>query len=211
MSKHVLKWGIAGLAIASGIAQASVTVSQGTSAPTYSTTLNFDEVGGPTGSVPSGSWSSIGVSSFIGGAGDAFVGQFNTNPGWGWLGTGNAVYGAWGLFMNFSNDLTEFSAQYWDNSGPATMMGGGALVVALDNGAEVGSLFITDPAFGGAGDEWINIQTSDGSTFDEVRMLGFGFFPEAYADNLSWNAVPAPSAAGLAVIGLIISARRRAR
>ncbi|MCK6478008.1 MAG: hypothetical protein L6Q35_14385 [Phycisphaerales bacterium] len=190
-------------------AQAAVTVTQGASAPTYATTLNFDEVGGPTGEVMGSEWSAIGLSSLIGGAGVQVVNQFNTGPGMFWLGEGNAFGAPWGAFMTFSNDLTAFSCQYWDTSGPATMMGGGAIVVALSNGVEVGSLFITDPAWGGVGDTWVNIVADGGSTFDEIRLVGFGFFPEAYADNMSWDAVPAPAGAALLGLGGLAMARRR--
>jgi hypothetical protein len=193
------------------VANAGVSVSSGVSAPTYSNTLNFDEVGGPTGSVAGNAWAGLGVSSLIGGSGDVFVGALGTNPGWEWLGSSNVVYAPWGIFSTFSQPLTAFSCQYWDSSGPATFMGGGALVVALNGGVEVGSVFLDEPAYGGIGNEWINITTTGGSTFDEVRLVGFGFFPEAYADNFSWNTVPAPSAAGvLAVGGLLASRRRRA-
>ncbi len=201
---------LAGLAPCLASASAGVTVSMGASAPTYSTTLNFDEVGGPTGSVAGNAWAGIGVSSLIGGAGDVFVDDIGANPGWEWLGSSNVVYAPWGVFMTFGNELTEFSCQYWDSSGPASFFGGGAIVVALNDGNEVGSFFLESPPYGGLGDEWVNITTTAGSTFDEVRLVGLGFsFPEAYADNFSWNAVPAPSAAAALAIGGLMMARRR--
>lgn len=190
-------------------AMASVTVTQGTSAPTYSTQLTFDEPGGPLGDVADTSWDAMGISQLTGGAGLQRVEAFNTNPGFGWCGTGNAAYLPWGAFISFSGDVTGFSTRYWDSSGPADIMSGGAIVVALKDGAEVGSLFLTDPAYGGVGDEWINIVASGGSSFDEVRLVGFGFFPEAYLDNLSWDAVPAPSAGTLALVGALAAGRRR--
>lgn len=201
-----------GLTFASST-NAAITITQNTAAaPTYTTQLNFDAPGSPTGTpIPSSSFTSYGISSF--GSGDnpnaVNVGQVNTTPGFGWLGTGNVAFSAWGLYVNFSNQLTSFSGQYWDDSGPASFSGGGAMVVALKNGAEVGSLFLNNPAFGPAGKSWINITTSGGDTFDEIRFIGFGFFPTAYVDNLSWDAVPAPSALGLFGFGALAAARRR--
>lgn len=203
---------IAGLVacLSGSTALGAVTVSNVAAAPTYSTTLTFDEVGGPTGSnVPATAWSALGISSFVSGSGTNAVSTVNTNPGFGWLGTGNVFWGPFGVFINFDTDLTEFSAQYWDSSGPATFMGGGAIAVAFNDGVEVASFFLTNPAYAGAGMTGINITTDGGSVFDEVRMLGFGFFPEAYVDNLSWNAVPAPASAMVAGLALIGAGRRR--
>lgn len=204
--------GVALAALASAAtAQAAVTITQGASAPTYSTTLNFDEPGGPTGSVPATAWTAYGISRLESGTGpDTFVTTMTSTPGFGWLGTGNVAYGPFGVFITFGGDLTEFSARYWDSSGPGGPFGGGAAAVALRDGVEVGSFFIASPAYGGVGNPWINITTSGGSTFDEVRLLGFGFFPEAYVDDLSWNAVPAPaSAAAFALLGAGLARRRR--
>jgi len=195
-------------------ANAAITITQTVAAaPTYTTQLNFDAPGSPTGApIPSTSFAAWGISNF--GSGDnpntVNVGQVNTNPGFGWLGTGNVAYSAWGLFINFSNQLSSFSCQYWDDSGPGSPFGGGAAVVALKGGVEVGSLFLTAPAFSPTAKSWFNITTSGGDTFDEVRMVGNGFFPTAYADNLSWNvAVPAPSSLGLLALGGIVAGRRR--
>jgi len=188
----------------------AVTVSNVAAAPTYSTTLTFDEVGGPTGSnVASNAWAGIGISSIVSGEGSNTVGTLNTNPGFGWLGTGNVFAGPFGVFINFDSDLTEFSAEYWDSSGPATFNGGGAIVVAVNDGVEVGTFFITNPAYAGTGLVGINITTDGGSVFDEVRFVGFGFFPEAFVDNLSWNAVPAPASAMVAGLALVAAGRRR--
>jgi uncharacterized protein (TIGR03382 family) len=111
--------------------------------------------------------------------------------------------------MQFGADVTEFSAQYWDSSGPAVGFGGGAAVVALNDGVELGFVFLTNPAFGGVGDTWIHITTDGGMVFDEVRFVGFGFFPEAYVDNISWNAVPAPASVMVAGLALAAAGRRR--
>lgn len=194
--------------ITTGAMATYTTTQSGAAAPTYATTLTFDEVGGPVGTVPTDSWAGIGLASIISGAGDTSVGDNDTpNGGWG-LGTGNSFYGPFGVFMTFGTDLDAMSFQAWDPSGAPGPFGGGAAVVILDDGVEVGSLFF-EPAWGGIGDTWINIEATGGMVFDEVRVLGFGFFPTTVVDNLSWNAVPAPSACGVLAIGAMAALRRR--
>jgi len=205
---------IAGLACAA--ASANVNVTQGDSAPTYSTTLNFDEPGGPVGAgLASDSWLlSHGVTTMQ--AGDAFnrVENRSAMPGFGWLPDSNAFVGGFGVFMEFENDLTEFSAQIWDNAGPGGPFSGGMIIVALDDGVEVLNEFFDNPVYGVSGDAdtWFDITTTDGMVFDEVRIVGFAFVgPETIVDNISWNAVPAPgSMAVLAIGGLAATRRRRA-
>eukprot|EP00913_Durusdinium_trenchii_P005856 g5468.t1 len=154
-------------------ASADVTVTQGDSAPTYSSTLNFDEVGGPTGVVSTDAWASLGISEFQAGDGVPQVGDFDAaNGGWG-LGDGNSFYGNFGVFITFDSDLTDFSAQVWDPSGPPGIFGG-LSVIAFNDGVEVGFIHTT-PAWGGVGDDWFNISATEGMVFDEVRILGFGF------------------------------------
>lgn len=192
-----------------GISHGAVTISQGPSAPTYSTTLNFDEPGGPTGSLPTSAFASYGISRLEAGDGNNFVGD-NT-AGQPWVGTGNSFFGSFGVFINFSNDVTAFSANVWDPSGAPSPFGGGLGVIVFDNGTEIASLFTT-PAWGGLGDPAFNITTSGGTVFDEVRILGFGFFPTTYADDLSWNVVPEPGcgvALGMATLCLCGLLRRR--
>lgn len=200
---------VAALAGASA-ALADITVTQSAApAPTYSTTLNFDEPGGPVGPVSTDAWASLGLIEMQAGDGAPVVGDFDAaNGGWG-LGDGNSFFGNFGVFMTFDTDLTEMSLQAWDPSGPPTPFGGGLAVVLFDDSVEVGSGFFT-PAWGGVGDSWFNITTSGGMVFDEVRVLGFGFGPTTYADNISWNAVPAPGA-GAALFGLCTLAARRRR
>tara|TARA_R110002073_G_scaffold336260_1_gene531369 strand:- start:108196 stop:108825 length:630 start_codon:yes stop_codon:yes gene_type:complete len=200
--------GMALIALAAGTAMGSVTVSQGASAPTYSTTLNFDEVGGPTGVVATDSWAGIGLAVMQSGTGLGGVGDVSgVLP---WINSGNAFEGAFGVFMNFDTDLTDFSAQVWDPSGPGSFIGGGMIAVAFDDGVEVGSFFSdAGPAWGGIGDEWWNISTTDGMVFDEVRILGFGFSPTTYIDNISWNAVPTPSSLAMLGLGGLVTTRRR--
>lgn len=191
-------------------AAASITITQsGAAAPTYTTTLNFDEPGGPTGAdVPANAWAgSHNITSFVSGAGANAVGDNSAATGQGT----NSYWGPFGVFINFGQDLTALSMQAWDNSGQPTPFGGGAAMIALNDGIEVGSLFVT-PAIGGAGDSWYHITTTGGSVFDEVRFLGFAFAgPNSYVDNLSWNAVPEPTSLSLLALGAIglLSRRRR--
>lgn len=201
-----------GIAIAmAASANAGVTVTYSGSAPSYATSLNFDESGGPTGGLVGNEWTGYGISSLMSGAGDGgFVGDLNANLGVTWLGTGNAWAGPWGSFMNFSQDVTEFSCQYWDDSGPATIFSGGAIVVAFNDGVDVGMFFIDNPTWGDTGPTWVNITTDGGSVFDEVRFVGFGWNgPTAVIDNLSWNAIPAPASAGLLALAGFMGTRRR--
>jgi hypothetical protein len=198
-----------GLLLTAVPASAAVTVTQQAApAPTYSITLNFDEVGGPVGLAPTNAWNlSHGITLAQGGASNVQVNNYNGS--FAWLPNNNAAFGPFGLFWNFSTDMTEMSFQAWDTSGPATPFGGGMAVVLFDNGAEVGSTFVS-PAWGGVGNTWYNITTSAGSVFDEVRVLGFGFSPDTYMDNMSWNVVPGPGGLMmLAVAGLVGPRRRR--
>lgn len=197
---------------ATGTAMADVNITLSSSAGSYATTLNFDEVGGPGPGyqIADDSWAGIGVSQLMSGNGSNGVQDFNALfGGWG-LGNGQSFGGGFGVFMKFDSDITEFSTQAWDNSGPATFFGGGMIVNVFNDGVNVASLWVEAPAWGGIGDNWFDITTTDGSTFDEVNFAGFGMVPETYVDNMSWNAVPAPSSA-VALLGFACLATRRRR
>lgn len=191
-------------------AMAGVTITNPASAPApYSMTLNFDEPGGPTGDVTGNEWTDICITSLVSGSGAQAVANLSGNPGFGWLPNNNVFYAPFGAYLNFSQPLTAFACQYWDSSGPATFTGGGAAVIALSGGEEVGSVFLDNPAFGGVGNSWFNIVAAPGMTFDEVRLVGFGFFPEAYVDNISFNKIPTPGASALFALGGVALMRRR--
>ncbi len=198
-------------AIVGGPALGGYVITQGVTAPTYTGfTLNFDEPGGPTGLVSTTAW--LGSHGITIDAGDGAPQVDNWDivhaAGWG-LGDNNSFFGNFGVFMTFDNDLSEMSIEIWDPSGPPGPIGGGLLVVLFDDGIEVSSAVVT-PAWGGLGESWFDLTTDGGDVFDEVRILGFGFTPTTYADNLSWNVVPAPgSLALLALAGLV--GRRRNR
>jgi hypothetical protein len=166
-------------------------------APTYATTLNFDEVGGPTGSVAPNAYSAIGITSIQGGSADLQVA-----PGtafFPWAPSSNVGYGNFGIHIQFANDVTSFSAQVWDNGGNVSPFGG-LYFNFFNNGVAVGSAGFNGP-FGGIGNTWFNFTTTAGTVFDEVSFGGNAFgFPETMVDNMSWNAVPAPGC--LALLGL---------
>jgi len=196
------------LALIGGSTLGSIAVTQGASGTTYSTTLDFDEVGGPTGpGIANNAWAGIGLADMAAGDGNNFVGD-NAGLFGPWIGTGNSFFGNFGIFMTFDTDLTNFSGQFWDPSGDPGPFGGGMGIFVFNDGVEVANNFVT-PAWGGLGDTWIDVSATDGMVFDEIRVLGFGFGPTTYADNLSWNAVPTPGALGLLTIAGVASTRRR--
>lgn len=199
-------------AATSSPAIAAIVVTQSAApAPTYTTTLNFDEPAGPTGvNVPNNSWAaSHNIPVFQSGEGGNFVGDNSADTAQGT----NSYAGPFGVFMNFGNDLTSMSFQAWDTSGPPSFFGGGMGVFLINDGDENNPVFaqLFTPNYGGfGGGSWFNITTTAGTVFDEVRVLGFGFSPTTWVDNLSWNAVPEPtSLAMLAMAGLGVLARRR--
>ncbi|GJM19112.1 MAG: hypothetical protein DHS20C14_13250 [Phycisphaeraceae bacterium] len=209
MSNKTTIMGAAAIATICGSAMGSITITQGSSAATYGTTLNFDEVGGPTGAVATNAFASFGVTELQAGDSAPFVGDFSTTPGQSWLGTGNAFFGNFGVFMTMDSDLSEMSFQAWDPSGAPSPFGGGMGIFVFDDGVEVANAFVT-PAWGGIGDTWFDITTSGGMVFDEVRILGFGFGPTTYADNFSWTAIPAPGSFALLGLAGVAVRRRRA-
>lgn len=213
MKNKVLAVIMTGMLAGPAGALASVTITQGSSAPSYTTTLDFDEAGGPTGTVSSDAWQSIGIAELLAGDGNGNVNDWATVLGEPWLGDGNSLLGNFGVFLTFANDVTEMSLQAWDPSGAPTPFGGGFGVFAFNDGVEVAN-FVGEPAYGGVGDEWYNIIASGGMVFDEVRLLGFGFAPETFVDNLSWNVAPVPVPGALILLasglaGLGFSKRRK--
>lgn len=212
MMNSTHKWKVESAAFAfaltASLAAGDITITQsGAAGATYATTLNFDESGGPTGVVAPDSWAGIGLADMQAGDGTPIVDDWGSIVG-PWIGDGNSFFGNFGVFMTFGDDLTNFSGQVWDPSGAPPF--GGAGIFVFDNGVEVTNMFI-EPAWGGIGDSWIDISATDGMVFDEIRILGFGFDPSTFVDNLSWNSVPAPgSLAILGCGGMMFSRRRRA-
>lgn len=212
---------LAGAALFGGSAFAGYTITQGASAPTYTDhVLNFDEPGGPSGVVSPDAWAtSHGISEMQ--AGDLVPQVDNYDAifggGGGWLGGNtNAFFGNFGVFMTLDHDVSAMSLQVWDPSGPPSFFGGGLNVILFNDGVEVWDLFvqtgdIATPAWGGVGDEWFDIATTDGAVFDEVRILGFGFGPTTFVDNLSWDVASVPAPGALALLGLagLTGTRRR--
>ena len=117
------------------------------------------------------------------------------------------------MFLTFEDDVTDLNVNIQDPSGDPSPFGGGAVAFVFDDGVEVTSFAFT-PAWGGLGDEWLNINATGGMVFDEVRILGFGFSPTTFADDLSWNpasAIPEPASATLVLLFAGLAAVRRRR
>lgn len=196
-------------------AMAQYTISAGDSpAPTYHTTLTFDEPGGPVGAgVPSNAWAdSHGISALDAGDGFSYVHELHDQPGFGWLPDNNVFQGNFGVFITFEESLTAFSAQVWDNAGPnIPPFPGGGMIVALHNdGAEVAQTLIQTPAFGPSGDSWFDITASGGLVFDEVRFVGqINGGAMTIINDISFNTIPAPGT-GVMIAGCgLLSARGR--
>jgi hypothetical protein len=187
------------------------TIMQGATPTTYSTTLNFDEPGGPTGNISPDAFASIGISELQAGDGLPMVGDNTLGGAQPWVGKGNSFAGGAGIFIKFENDLSEFSANIWDASGPPSPFGGGFGVFVFNDDSEVASYF-GEPAWGGIGDPAVDITTSGGMVFDEVRILGFGNpLTTTYGDDFSWNVVPEPGSYLLLSLAGVLMLRLRRR
>jgi hypothetical protein len=203
--------GVAALmALASATAAAGVTVTFGsTAAPTYATTLNFDEPGTPTGIVATTYWQSSHGIVLGAGVGDGAVGNFESVVDFEWLGDENVFEAPFGAFMNFDAPVTAFSAQVWDNAGPPDFISGGMVIFIASGGQELYFDIVT-PTFSDFGPTWINIVADAGESFDDIRFVGQAFGAAfTYVDNMSWNAVPAPSSLALLAMGGLAARRRR--
>ena len=122
--------GLLAVAAIAGSAQSAITITYSNSAPTYENTLNFDEMGGPTGPLGTDAFASYGVTLMTGGLSGPFVAPGAVvEP---FLGVDNMWIGAdFGAFLTFDQPLTHFSCQYWDTAGPASFFAGGGAIVAL--------------------------------------------------------------------------------
>ena len=192
---------------------AEFTLTQDTTAPTYSTLLTFDEPGGPTGPISTDAFADIGIASLDAGDGNPQVGDFTSPPGGPWVGDGNSFFGNFGVFINFAQPVSALSANIWDPSGPPGPIGGGLGVFLFEDGNPLNDPFsqpefFIEPAWGGIGQQALNVVGNNGSTFDELRFVGFGFEPLTFMDDLSFDLVPEPSSFVL-LSGVLLLLRRR--
>ncbi len=197
------------LAITAG-ANAAITISQtAAAAPTYGTTLNFDEPGTPTGLVPQNYWqSSHGITIHDGVNGPNTVVDDFTDV-YPWVGTGNSNLGTFGVYLHFDQDVTSLSFQAWDPSGAPSPFGGGMVVAVVDENYNMIEGASFTGAWGGVGKTWINLTTTGASVIRHVVIFNNSFDPYTWVDNLSWNTVPGPG--GLAMFGLALLGRGRRR
>ncbi|MBX3354311.1 MAG: hypothetical protein KF724_01280 [Phycisphaeraceae bacterium] len=192
-----------------GSASAAFSITQGSSAPTYGTVLDFENVS--TGFYAANAWSNLGLASFTDGAsgGLSVVDVSGTSP---WV-TSNVADGfAFGLYLTFADDATEASFQLWSSAGPPGPFGGLSVVLLDGNGNSIDGLTVSTPVWvNNPNNGWINITTSGSSTFRGIAISYGGFgFPALYADNFSWNLVPTPGALALLGLGFMGSRRRLA-
>jgi len=196
--------GIAAAAVATP-AMAAISITQGVSAPTYATGINFDS-GEPTGGVAANYWQGThGIVINAGVGGGPNIDDWTTILG-APAGTANSGRVDFGAFMTFDSPQTAISFRYWDPSGDPSPFGGGSIVAVKKDGAEIATLSMT-AAWGGVGDEWYSIIADGGMDFDEIVVLGYGFDSTSIIDDISWT--PAPGS--LALLGFAGVALRRRR
>ena len=198
----------AGVLNSAALAAATIT-QQNAAAPTYDTLLTFDEPGTPLGLVASNYWQgSHGVTITNGTDPGIPVNDFSgALP---WINSGNAVEGWFGVFMTFDNPVTAMSFQAWDPSGAPNPFGNGLFIHLVDINDNIVHSQAFTGAWGGIGNTWFDVTTTDGTTFQKVVVTNNSFNPVSYVDNVSWTAVPAPgSLALLALAGLCGRSRRR--
>ena len=211
----------AGLLVSTASAQATWTASVAP-APTYANTLNFDEAplpAGVPGVVASNAYAGRGVSAinWLYGSG-VLVNSGNTAFGTTFLPANNQALSNAYIEFYFSQDVTAFSAQFWDSAPNAGFSGGGARIDISNNGVIIDSYFISNPFWtsnipaAGSLPTWFNVVANPGVVFDQVTFNGFGanYGDDSLAvDNMSWTTVPTPGAAALLGVGGLVGLRRR--
>jgi MYXO-CTERM domain-containing protein len=183
-------------------------------APTYSTVLDLNAAGSPTGTVSSTFWTAtLGVTVHTGQGGSTVtVNDFSgTYP---WVNSGNQFLGNFGLNLDFATPISSLSFQAWDSNGAPGPIGGGFFVSlttgALGGGTQLAGQGFTG-AWGGLGNTWYNITTTGGSTFQHVTIFNNGFDQFDYISHVSWQTAPAPGALTLLGFAGVVGVRRRRR
>jgi hypothetical protein len=209
---------VAGLAIAASLciatsAPAAYTITQsGPAAPSYSKLITFDEPGTPTGVVAKDWWANnLGLGVTIEDAVNANAVAIS-DPADAWLGSGNVAGGIFGIYqIVFTGNASSMSFQAWDSSGSPNPFGAGLRIVLLDaNNNQLANQAFTG-AWGGVGNTWFNVTTTNGDSFNKIAIFNNTSFNPTYIDNVSWNSVPSPGALALfSLAGLVRRGRRRA-
>ena len=209
MNKNSMAIALIAAAALGTSASAGLTITQNASQNAYGDHLiTFDEPGVPLGPtlLPTNYYQASDGMVIASGSSDGSVGDNTSFLGFP-VGTGLSYFANFGAFMNFDYKVTGLDIQFLDPSGPPSFFGGGAIAIVFNNGVQVGTELSFTPAWGGVGDEWIHIEATGGDRFDDVRILGFGFTPTSYVDNISWT--PAPGS--LALLGFAGLGMRRRR
>jgi uncharacterized protein (TIGR03382 family) len=196
---------------------AGYVVTQTLAAPTQYTekTANFDEAFAFVGAQnPYTSYSSINGLTVEGLNGGCATGNWNAlhnmNGGFGSL--GNSIYGGLGISLKFNKDIDALSFQGWADGSSGFQAG--MSVFIKNDGVQVGNAFFASSvAFGSNANlekSWYNVTGTDGAYFDEIVFYNAAFNSfTTYADNLSWENIPAPGA--MALLGLAGAVARRRR
>lgn len=212
---NVLKASMAAAAVAitmsaAPAAHAGYSIVQGASAPTYANTVVFNS---PVGNnLPTNTWAAQGISSVVG-YDTGFASVTNMNPANPWAPNTNVLYSPWGLEITFDQQVTSVSFRGWGNGGTPGPFGGGTFVTLKQNNTDLfGAGF--NAAWGGVGNEWFNVTTTAGSTFNRIVFSSnlFAGLPQQFISQMSWTtAVPAPGAMALLGLAGVVGSRRRRR
>lgn len=178
-----------------------VVTQQNGPAPTYSNLITFDEPGTPSGLIPPDFYASLGLTLTDGVNNGIAIGDFSGSLPW--LNSGQMAEGNFGARFIWDTAVTELSFQMWDASGAPTPFGGGVFVALLDENEDPIETFAFTGAWGGIGNSWYDVTTSNGSSFHGLVIFNSSFGnPSSFVDNVSWNFIPTPGVLAMFALGL---------